>query len=39
MSEQKLIPESEVEIYRELQQHLHTLPVGYPATKSGVELR
>ena len=39
MSEQKLIPESEVEIYRKLQQHLHTLPVGYPATKSGVELR
>lgn len=39
MSEQKLIPESEVEIYRELQRHLHTLPVGYPATKSGVELR
>ena len=39
MSEQNLIPESEVKIYRKLQQHLHTLPVGYPATKSGVELR
>jgi len=39
MSDQDLIPESQVEVYRELQQHLHTLPVGYPATKSGVELR
>lgn len=39
MSEQDLVPESEIEIYRELQQHLHTLPVGFPATKSGVELR
>jgi len=39
MSDQDLIPESQVEVYRKLQQHLHTLPVGYPATKSGVELR
>ena len=39
MSDKDLIPESQVETYRELQQHLHTLPVGYPATKSGVELR
>ena len=39
MSKQDLEPESQIEIYRELQQHLHTLPVGYPATKSGVEIR
>ncbi|MFX0027583.1 MAG: 4Fe-4S binding protein [Candidatus Hermodarchaeota archaeon] len=39
MSEQDVIPESQVEVYKELQQLLHTLPVGYPATKSGVELR
>ncbi|MHA2340110.1 MAG: hypothetical protein ACXACX_22650 [Candidatus Hodarchaeales archaeon] len=25
--------------YRELQQHLDTFPVGFPATKSGVEIR
>ena len=24
--------------YRQLQQHLHTMPVGYPATKTGVEI-
>ncbi|MHA2346896.1 MAG: ATP-binding protein [Candidatus Hodarchaeales archaeon] len=28
-----------VEIYRELQEHLDSLPVGFPATESGVELR
>jgi len=28
-----------VDIYRELQKHLDTLPIGYPATKSGVEIR
>ncbi len=27
------------ENYRKLQQHLDTLPIGYPATESGVELR
>jgi electron transport complex protein RnfB len=27
------------DIYRELQQHLDKMPVGYPATESGVELR
>ncbi len=27
------------DIYRELQKHLDTLPIGYPATESGVELR
>ena len=39
MSDQELIPETQVDVYRELQQHLHTLPIGYPATKSGVEIR
>ena len=28
-----------VDIYRELQKHLNTLPIGYPATESGVEIR
>jgi electron transport complex protein RnfB len=27
------------DIYRKLQQHLDTLPIGYPATESGVEIR
>ena len=27
------------DIYRELQRHLDTMPVGYPATSTGVELR
>ena len=27
------------DVYRELQVHLNSLPVGYPATKSGVEIR
>jgi ferredoxin len=27
------------EIYRKLQEHLDTLPVGFPATKTGVEIR
>ncbi len=26
-------------VYRELQEHLDTLPIGFPATKSGVEIR
>ena len=29
----------ESNIYRELQQHLDTFPVGFPTTKSGVEIR
>ncbi|MFO8112299.1 MAG: 4Fe-4S binding protein [Desulfosalsimonadaceae bacterium] len=29
----------EKKIYKTLQKHLHTMPVGYPATRSGVELR
>jgi ferredoxin len=28
-----------IDIYRELQKHLDTLPIGYPATESGVEIR
>jgi electron transport complex protein RnfB len=31
--------DNEPEIYRELQKHLDKLPVGYPATVTGVELR
>lgn len=30
---------SKSDIYRELQQHLDTFPVGYPSTESGVEIR
>ena len=30
---------SEGDVYRRLQEHLDELPVGYPATQSGVELR
>jgi len=30
---------NETEVYRRLQQHLDKMPVGYPATVSGVELR
>ncbi len=29
----------DLDIYRELQKHLDKLPIGYPATESGVELR
>jgi len=29
---------TENDIYRELQKHLHKMPVGYPATKTGVEI-
>lgn len=29
----------ETDVYRELQQHLDSLPVGFPATESGVEIR
>ena len=31
--------EETVDVYRKLQQHLDTMPIGYPATKSGVEIR
>ena len=30
---------SETDIYRRLQRHLDTMPVGFPKTKSGVEIR
>ncbi len=30
---------SESDIYRKLQAHLDSMPIGYPSTKSGVELR
>ncbi len=32
-------PESDLTIYRKLQEHLNNLPVGFPATESGVEIR
>ena len=31
--------QAESDIYRKLQQHLDTLPIGFPATESGVEIR
>jgi len=31
--------EKDLDVYRELQKHLDTMPVGFPATKSGLELR
>jgi electron transport complex protein RnfB len=31
--------ETGIDVYRKLQQHLDTFPVGYPATASGVEIR
>jgi electron transport complex protein RnfB len=31
--------DKEADIYRELQKHLDSMPVGYPATSTGVELR
>jgi ferredoxin len=31
--------QAESDIYRKLQKHLDTLPIGYPATESGVEIR
>ena len=31
--------QADSDIYRKLQQHLDTLPIGYPATESGVEIR
>jgi electron transport complex protein RnfB len=30
---------SETEVYRDLRKHLDKLPIGYPATESGVEIR
>lgn len=30
---------SELDLYRKLQKHFDTFPVGYPSTKSGVEIR
>ena len=29
---------SETDAYRRLQEHLDRMPIGYPATKSGVEI-
>ena len=31
--------ESEPNIYRKLQEHLDKMPIGFPATESGVEIR
>lgn len=31
--------EGKLDVYRELQKHLDKMPVGYPATESGVEIR
>ena len=31
--------DSEITYYRQLQEHLDKLPIGYPKTNSGVELR
>ncbi|TFG08461.1 MAG: hypothetical protein EU539_02390, partial [Promethearchaeota archaeon] len=31
--------EDDVDVYRKLQQHLDNLPIGYPVTESGVEIR
>ena len=33
------IARAEIDAYRRLQQHLDNMPVGFPATKSGVEIR
>lgn len=34
-----LMDEKDMDVYRKLQEHLDKLPIGYPATESGVELR
>ncbi len=39
MEESLVLREEETDIYRELQQHLDELPIGYPPSKSGVELK
>jgi electron transport complex protein RnfB len=31
--------EQEMNVYRELQQHLNRMPVGFPATESGIEIK
>jgi len=33
------LSQAESDIYRKLQQRLDTLPIGYPSTESGVEIR
>ena len=30
---------TENDVYRKLQQHLHKMPVGYPSTKTGIEIK
>jgi ferredoxin len=39
MEESDVLNEDETRIYRELQHHLDELPVGFPPTKSGVDLK
>ncbi len=39
MESQDIITDSDIDIYRKLQQYFDTFPVGYPSTKSGVEIR
>jgi formate hydrogenlyase subunit 6/NADH:ubiquinone oxidoreductase subunit I len=40
MTEQDLIKkEEDLDVYKELRKHLDEFPVGFPATKSGVEIR
>jgi len=34
--EEKMV--ADIDVYRKLQEHLNKMPVGYPATKSGVEI-
>nr|MDO8111357.1 hypothetical protein [Candidatus Sigynarchaeota archaeon] len=33
------MPSDDNGVYRKLQQHLDSFPIGFPATKSGVEIR
>ncbi|MHA1106573.1 MAG: hypothetical protein ACTSPN_12775, partial [Promethearchaeota archaeon] len=37
--DQTYIKDVPQDIYRKLQQHLDTLPIGYPSTKSGTDLK
>ena len=39
LEEESIISTETDSIYRKLQHHLNTLPIGYPKTESGVELR
>ncbi|MFX1345413.1 MAG: 4Fe-4S binding protein [Promethearchaeota archaeon] len=39
MEESLVLNEDEKKIYQKLQQHLDELPIGYPPTRSGVELK